>query len=195
LTEAVRKSPFSLILLDEIEKANPKVWDLFLQILDEGYVTDGMGRRVSFVDTIIIMTSNVLSNEIADLMSMHKSYPEVYREIYPNLRKFFKVEFLNRFDKVVMFKPLGNHELLQIAEIMLQEQKKNLENKGIELGWSRKLLEEIINLGYDKLYGAREMRRVITEFIEDKLADLIIKGKLKPGDMVEIKSIKEFLVR
>lgn len=194
LTEAVRNKPYSLILLDEVEKANIKVLDLFLQVLDEGHLTDGLGRKVSFANTIIIMTSNACSGEIADAITAGKKYIDVYRQLQPELRKVFRVEFLNRFDKVIMFKPLLPVELLQVVNLMMKKVHDILVDKGIELKWNPKVLQEIVETGYDKVYGARELRRVIQDYVEDKIAQLIIDGRAKSGSVVTINNLSEFTV-
>jgi ATP-dependent Clp protease ATP-binding subunit ClpA len=189
LTEAVRSKPFSLVLLDEIEKANPKVLDLFLQILDEGFITDGAGRRVDFSNTIIIATSNAASREIADLILAGKKYEEVYQEVLPKLRSVFRVEFLNRFDKVIMFKPLLPIEVQQIAGKMLAALADQLLTKGYTLKYSESVLAELVELGYSRVYGAREMQRVIQEQVEDRIAEAVVKGELKPGGVYNLNSL------
>ncbi len=196
LTEAVRSKPFCLILLDEIEKANKKVLDLFLQVLDEGSLTDGAGRRIDFTNTIIIATSNAGSREIANLVSKGHSYVEVLKEVMNNLREVFRIEFLNRFDRVIMFRPLNRIEIEQIVDIMMREVKLNTLNKGIDISWNERTLLALADKGYNTTYGARELRRIVQEEIEDKLADLIIQGKIKTGNEVifngmQVSEIKE----
>ena len=190
LTEAVRKKPFSLILLDEIEKANDQVLDLFLQVLDDGHLTDGLGRKVSFNNTIIIMTSNACSDVIADLISQGKKYLDVNKVVLPQLRTVFRVEFLNRFDKVIMFKPLLPLELLQVTKLLMEQEKDTLKEKGIELLYTEQVLKDLINVGYNPVYGAREMRRVIQDSVEDKIAKLIIEKNLASGQIVKLNSLE-----
>jgi ATP-dependent Clp protease ATP-binding subunit ClpC len=194
LTEAVRNKPYSLILLDEVEKANIKVLDLFLQVLDEGHLTDGAGRKVSFNNTIIIMTSNACSYQIAELIAAGRKYIDVYRTLQPELRKAFRIEFLNRFDKVIMFKPLLPVEMLQVVSLLLGKVHDVLVEKGIELTWEPTVLKEILQTGYDPVYGARELRRVIQDYIEDKIAQLIIDNQLKSGSIIKIHNLSEFEV-
>lgn len=184
LTEAVRKKPFSLILFDEIEKANPQVLDLFLQLLDEGHLTDGLGRKIDFTNTIIIATSNAGSKQIAELISAGKRYEEVQKETKQILNDVFRIEFLNRFDKIIMFKPLAKIEILQIADILLNKVKEKLEEKNMSLSWDKSTLELLSVEGYNPVFGARELRRVIQERIEDKVADLIVAGQVKSGNEV-----------
>ena len=194
LTEAVKSKPYALILLDEIEKANPRVLDLFLQILDEGKITDGMGREVIFTNTIIIATSNIASKEIADLISQGRRYSEVIEAIMPTLRNYLRIEFLNRFDKLIMFKPLLRMEVEEIANLMMRSIVDRLKDKGINMSYSRELLIELASSGFSNLYGAREMRRVITDTIEDKIAQLIIERKLNSGDTLFINNLNDFRV-
>jgi len=181
LTEAVRTRPFSLILLDEIEKANKKVLDLFLQVLDEGTLKDGMGRKIDFTNTIIIMTSNIGSNLIANEILKGQKYHEVEKLVGSKLQESFRIEFLNRFDKLIMFKPLSKIEIEQIVTLMLKKINDNLMQRGISFLWNERTLSELSERGFSPTYGARELKRIIQENIEDKLADLIIQGKLRSG--------------
>ena len=191
LTEAVRTRPFSLLLLDEIEKANPRLLDLFLQVLDEGQLTDGLGRKIDFKNTIIIATSNVASRQIADMTTKGIKYIEVYRQVLPQLRNFLHVEFLNRFDKVIMFKYLLPIEVEAIANLMMKAEAEKLKDKGITLLYSKELLKELVKMGYDPVYGARELRRVVQDTIEDMIANLIIEGKVKSGWEITINSLQD----
>ena len=195
LTEGVRTKPYSLILLDEIEKANPQVLDLFLQVLDEGKITDGMGREVIFTNTIIIATSNIASKEIADLISQGTRYSEVLEAIMPTLRNFLRIEFLNRFDKFIMFKPLLKMEVEEIANLMMKSVEKKLEAKGMKLQYGMELLNELADMGFNELYGARELRRIITDSVEDKIAELIIAKELKSGDTLVIRNLNNLEVK
>lgn len=181
LTESVRSRPFSLVLLDEIEKANKKVLDLFLQVLDEGSLTDGLGRKVDFSNTIIIMTSNVGSDLIAKEIYAGKKYHDVEKEVTNKLRESYRIEFLNRFDKLIMFRPLSRIEIEQIVLLMLKKIDDNLMQKGIGISWNEATLVELASLGYSEMFGARELKRIVQENIENKLADLIIQGKLRSG--------------
>lgn len=191
LTEAIRNKPFSLVLLDEIEKANSKVLDLFLQVLDEGSITDGAGRQVDFTNTIIIATSNVASKDIADQIAAGKRYSEVVAAVTPRLREFLRVEFLNRFDKVIMFKPLTKAEVQQIGELLMKGEQKKLKEQGIDLRFSDKLILELVELGYNPLYGARELRRTIQDQVEDRIATLIIEKKVQSGGAIVMESLED----
>ena len=190
LTEKVRARPFSLVLLDEIDKANKKVLDLFLQVLDEGFLTDGMGRKTDFKNTIIIMTSNAGSSEIAKATSAGEDYKSIYEKGYEALREFFRIEFLNRFDKIIMFKSLTLIEIEQIVEIMLQALRSKLLTKGISMVWDSKTLEELAQLGYNPVFGARELRRVIQEAVEDQVAQGITEGVVRAGDDIIFEGLK-----
>jgi len=181
LTEAVRSRPFSLVLLDEIEKANKKVLDLFLQVLDEGTLMDGLGRKVDFTNTIIIMTSNFGSDLIAKEIYEGRKYHDVEKDVTNKLRESYRIEFLNRFDKLIMFRPLSMMEIEQIVMLMLKKIDDNLMQKGIGISWNEATLVELADLGYSEMYGARELKRIVQENIENKLADLIIQGKLRSG--------------
>jgi len=195
LTEAVRAKPYSLILLDEVEKANVKVLDLFLQVLDEGHLTDGFGRKVSFKNTIIIMTSNASSYHIAEMINKGYKYIDVYRSVIPELRKVFRVEFLNRFDKVIMFKPLRPIELLQVTDLLIKKVRGALADKGIELRYDQNLLRDIVQVGFDPIYGARELRRVIQDDLEDKIAQLIITKEIQSGSIIEFNSLSNYSIK
>lgn len=181
LAESVRSRPFSLILLDEIEKANKKVLDLFLQVLDEGSLTDGIGRKIDFSNTVIIMTTNVGSDLIGQETLQGKKYHEIEKDVAGKLRQYFRIEFLNRFDKLIMFRALTRIELEQIVVLMLKSVNESLMQKGISMLWNNDTVSQLADLGYSELYGARELKRIIQENIENKLADFIIQGRLKSG--------------
>ncbi|KOP81880.1 Clp protease ClpX [Bacillus sp. FJAT-21945] len=175
LTEKVRRNPYSIILLDEIEKAHPDVQHMFLQILEDGRLTDSQGRTVSFKDTVIIMTSNagVQHKEIHVGFAMNS---EVMKEasILDSLGNFFKPEFLNRFDSIIEFKSLEKEHLLEIVELMLKELQGTLDEQNIQLLVTEDVKETLAELGYHPAFGARPLRRVIQDQLEDKLADFII---------------------
>jgi ATP-dependent Clp protease ATP-binding subunit ClpC len=195
LTESVRSKPYSMVLLDEIEKANKKVLDLFLQVLDDGYMTDGAGRKVDFSNTIIIATSNAGSKEIATYVSEGKSYADVQKLVTPVLRDVFRLEFLNRFDKVIMFTPLSHLEIEQIVEVVLKNVNDNLLAKGMSMVWDGETITQLSKLGYNTMYGARELKRIVQENIEDILANLIIDASLKSGKEVVFSGLKVVEIR
>lgn len=186
LTTQVRESPFSLILLDEIEKAYPDILNLFLQILDEGSVTDGQGRKIVFTNTIIICTSNAGAPDIFKAVEAGEVLNK--DKILDNLfdKKIFKPEFINRFDATVLFHPLTKDNLMKIAQLSLQSLQKNLKEKEIDFEITEELKERIVDLSYKPAYGAREMRRVIQDKIENTIAENLISEKIKKGDKIEI---------
>jgi ATP-dependent Clp protease ATP-binding subunit ClpC len=188
LTTPVRENPFSLILLDEIEKAHPNILNLFLQVLDEGHLTDGQGRKVIFRDSIIIATSNAGYKVILEALKKKTEWSGVKQKLLDFLFQegTFRPEFINRFDAVVVFKPLSKENLLDIAELLLQKLKANLFSKGIEIIITEPLKEKIAELGYSPVFGAREMRRVIQDKVENPLASGLLSGQLKRGNRVEI---------
>jgi len=188
LTTAVRESPFSLILLDEIEKAHPNILNLFLQVLDEGHLTDGLGRKVDFKNTIIIATSNAGAEIIWKDIRENKKLEIIKEDLLDVLfeKAIFRPEFINRFDAVTVFKPLSKENLLDIAELMLQKIKKNLAQKDIEFIITQPLKAKIAELGYDPTFGARQMKRVIQDKVENILAQAILSGELKRGNRAEI---------
>ncbi len=188
LTTKVREDPFSLILLDELEKAHPNILNLFLQVLDEGHLTDGMGRKVSFKDSIIIATSNAGYKIILESIKKKVNWPEVKQEILDFIfeRAIFRPEFINRFDGVTIFKPLSQENLLDIAQLLLNKLKKNLADKGIKLQVTEELKEKIVVLGYNPAFGAREMKRVIQNKVENILAEAILREEITKGDEIII---------
>jgi len=198
LTTRVRENPFSLVLLDEVEKAHPNVLNLFLQVLDEGYLTDGLGRKVDFKNTIIIATSNagyqIILEAIKNLSADfdEEKWKNVKGKILDYLfeKAIFRPEFINRFDAVVVFKPLSKENLLGIAELLLQELKENLIKKDIDFIITSDLKEKMVELSYNPSFGAREMRRVIQDKVENILAQAILSGQLSKGNSVEIQSVE-----
>lgn len=188
LTGQIRENPFSLILLDEFEKAHPNVLNLFLQVLDEGRLTDGMGRKADFRNSLIIATSNAGYKIILDALKDGKKMEEIKSSLVEFLFKegIFRPELLNRFDAVVVFKSLTKDHLLAIADLLLQKLKKNLDDKGINLKITEPLKEKIVELSYSPVFGAREMGRVIQDKVENVLAVALLSEKLKRGDRVEI---------
>jgi len=188
LTTQVRKRPFSLILLDEIEKAHAHVLNLFLQILDEGHVTDGLGRKVDFKNSIIIATSNAGYQIILEALREKTEWFKVKQKLLDRLFEegIFRPEFINRFDATVVFRPLSKENLLAIADLMLKKLKKNLKEKEIDFVITEPLKERIAELGYDPTFGARQMRRVIQDKVENVLAQAILAGQLKRGNQVEV---------
>lgn len=196
LTTKVKENPFSLILLDEIEKAHPNILNLFLQVLDEGRLTDGMGRRVDFKNTIIIATSNAGYQIILEAIKEKADFSKIKEGLLSHLFKegIFRPEFINRFDGVIVFRPLTKENLLNIAELMLQKIKNSLKEKGIEFVITTPLKERIVELGYNPAFGARNMKRVIQDKVENILASALISGELEKGRKAEIDPIEFKLI-
>jgi len=188
LTTKVKQSPFSLVLLDEIEKAHPNILNLFLQVLDEGHLTDGLGNKINFKNSIIIATSNAGYPIILDAIKDKSEWSQVKQKLLDYLFKegIFRPEFINRFDAMVVFKPLSRENILKVAEIMLQKIADGLKEKNIDLVITSALKEKIAELGYDPTFGARQMKRVIQDKIEDVLATAILSGEIKRKDRIEI---------
>ncbi len=189
-TSMVRDDPFSLILLDEIEKAHPDILNLFLQVLDEGHLTDGAGRLVDFKNTIIIATSNAGANLIRDAIKEGKNLQEYKQQFIDTIltQGIFKPEFLNRFDGVILFKTLSKEDYQKIAQIMLEEIKEGLLQKEIRFKITPELVAKIGEMGFSPEFGAREMRRVVQEKVENSIAKAILAGAVKMGDEIEIDS-------
>ncbi|MFA5175626.1 MAG: ATP-dependent Clp protease ATP-binding subunit [Patescibacteria group bacterium] len=185
LTEAIRHNPFCLLLLDELEKADKDILNLFLQVMDDGRLTDSIGRVVDFTNAIIIATSNAGTTFAQEQMRAGISSEDIKeRLLRSELKQYFRPEFLNRFDGIVLFKPLGRSEIKIIAGLMLKQVAKDLEAKGVELKAEDAALEFLADVGFDPEFGARPMRRAIQERVENKLAELVLSGKLKRRDTV-----------
>jgi ATP-dependent Clp protease ATP-binding subunit ClpA len=179
LTEAVRRAPFSLILLDELEKADKNVLNVFLQVMDDGRLTDSTGRVMDFTNTIIIATSNAGTSFVSDRLKEGLSTDAIKdRLIHGELRTYFRPEFLNRFDGIVLFKPLEQNHIEQIARLMLARVVKDLEEKGVNFVLTDEGLAYIASVGFDPEFGARPLRRAIEEHVENKLAELVLSGSL-----------------
>ena len=174
LTEKVRRNPYSLILLDEIEKAHPDVMHMFLQILDDGRLTDSQGRTVSFKDTIIIMTSNAGQGESEASVGFGAEANGTTNSVIDKLGNYFKPEFLNRFDGIIEFAPLSKDSLLKIVDLMISDTNKMIADQNLSITVSPEAKAKIVDLGYNPAMGARPLRRVIQEQIEDKVADYFL---------------------
>jgi ATP-dependent Clp protease ATP-binding subunit ClpB len=184
LTEAVRRKPYSVVLLDEIEKAHPDVWNVLLQVLDDGRLTDNKGRVVNFKNTIIIMTSNIGSHLIQDVFEKvdENNVEEVTRkakgEVMNLLRQTIRPEFLNRVDEIIMFSPLMKKQIMGIVQIQLAELQKMVRENGIDLQYSDYLLEFLSEQGYDPQFGARPLKRLIQKQIINSLSKRILAGDI-----------------
>ncbi|HFI0076379.1 TPA: AAA family ATPase [Streptococcus suis] len=176
LTEKVRRNPYSLILLDEVEKAHPDVMHMFLQVLDDGRLTDGQGRTVSFKDTIIIMTSNAGTGKVEASVGFGATMEGRTQSVLGQLGNFFTPEFMNRFDGIIEFQPLSKENLLQIVSLMLEDVNRRLSTNGIRLHVTDKVKEKLVDLGYDPKMGARPLRRTIQDQIEDAITDFYLEN-------------------
>lgn len=193
LTENVKRKPYSIVLFDEIEKAHPDVFNLLLQVLDDGRLTDSQGNTVSFENTIIIMTSNVGSNLNTNSIGFNNNETAINNKVLDSLKETFRPEFLNRIDEIVSFKALTKTELLQIVDLMLQNTNKALQDKDIIMNISDSAKNFLLEKGTDLKYGARPLRRAIQRYVEDELSDLILKSDLKNGQTVNIDCINNEL--
>ena len=183
LTEKVKRNPYSIVLFDEIEKAHPDVFNILLQVLDDGKLTDSQGNTVSFENTIIIMTSNAGSNLNNNSIGFGKQTVDK-NKIFDSLKEVFRPEFLNRVDEIIVFDSLNKEQLLQIVELMLEDTKKALQNKNITLNVSTSAKEYLLEKGTDYKYGARPLRRAIQRYVEDILSEMILRSELLEGSTV-----------
>jgi len=181
LTEAVRRKPYSVILFDEVEKAHPDVFNILLQVLDDGRLTDNKGVTVDFTNTIIILTSNIASDKIIN----YADKPELQEMVMTELKHSFKPEFLNRLDDVVIFNALGKEQIVSIVDIFFRDIAKKVEQRDIQLSLTASAKEYIAEAGFDSDYGARPLKRALYEIVEDRLADLILEEKIVDGSKVE----------
>ncbi|WP_457680791.1 ATP-dependent Clp protease ATP-binding subunit [Thermovibrio sp.] len=193
LTEAVRRKPYSVILLDEIEKAHPDVFNILLQILDDGRLTDAKGRTVDFSNTVIIMTSNVGSEYLMNLSKeeFEKNYEKIKEKIMEELKKRFRPEFLNRIDEIIIFHPLAEEEIKRIVDLLIKKLNKRLEERGIKVKLTEEAKSELAKRGYVPEFGARPLRRTIQREIETPLSVKILEGSVKEGDTVVVDYDKE----
>jgi ATP-dependent Clp protease ATP-binding subunit ClpB len=185
LTEAVRRKPYSVILLDEVEKAHPDVFNILLQVLDDGRLTDGQGRTVDFKNTVIVMTSNLGSQVIQEKAGV-ASYDEMKSDVMEVVGGYFRPEFVNRIDDIVVFHPLGKEQIRSIANIQLQALRKRLADSDLGLDVSTEVLDAIGEAGFDPVFGARPLKRVIQQRIENPLAQKILKGDYVPGSTIHV---------
>jgi ATP-dependent Clp protease ATP-binding subunit ClpC len=193
LTEKIRRKPYAVVLLDEIEKAHPDVFNMLLQILDEGFVTDSLGRKIDFRNTIIIMTSNIGARQLKDFgggvgfgTSAKAAQADAHAKgiIESALKKSFAPEFINRIDDVIIFNALERKDIHQIIDIELEKLLARISDLGYTLKLSDKAKDYIADKGFDKTYGARPLNRAIQKYIEDALAEEIVNANLKEGDVI-----------
>ncbi len=201
LTEKVRRNPYSVVLFDEVEKAHPEIWNALLQILEEGKLTDGQGRVVNFRNTIILMTSNVGSDTINRQSTLGfssitdaASYEKARERVLEEAKKTFRPEFLNRLDDLIVFRSFTKPDLIQILNLEVEKVIERLRHKNIKLELDDAARDFLVEKGYDPQYGARPMRRAVERFLEDSLAEEILRGTLQPGEPIRVTSDKEKLV-
>lgn len=185
LTEAIRRRPYAVILFDEIEKAHQEVFNILLQVLDDGRLTDGHGRTVDFRNTVVIMTSNIGSRHIEEMLTEWSDEDQMRKSVTDDLKKFFRPEFLNRVDETIIFHPLNKELLVKIVDIQLDKMKHYLKEKHIDIVLTDKAKEYLAETGYDQLYGARPLKRAIQKEILNPLATKLLDGSFKEGDVIE----------
>jgi ATP-dependent Clp protease ATP-binding subunit ClpC len=194
LTEKVRRKPYSVVLLDEIEKAHPDIYNILLQVLDEGILTDSLGRRVDFKNTILIMTSNIGTKDIKQIgnfgfgnVEAKDKYDKMKSHIEETVRKVFSPEFLNRIDDLITFKQLSKQDIVKIIDISTRQLLKRMSALGISFEFTDSAKEFLSEKGYDPLYGARPLRRAVQKYIEDPISEEILKGTFKEGARIRVK--------
>jgi ATP-dependent Clp protease ATP-binding subunit ClpB len=181
LTEAIRRQPYSVVLLDEIEKAHPEVFNILLQILDDGRLTDGQGRTVDFSNTTIIMTSNLGTSR-----ERFKDHEAMRETVTRAMQAAFKPEFLNRIDDVIVFHPLGEADMAEIARLQVGKLRQKLAERGLSLDVDPQALRELASRGFDPVYGARPLKRLIQREVEGCIARAILAGEAKDGDTIRV---------
>jgi ATP-dependent Clp protease ATP-binding subunit ClpB len=193
LTEAVRRRPYQVILFDEVEKAHPDVFNVLLQVLDDGRLTDGQGRTVDFRNTLIILTSN-LGSEILANEPEGELLPSVREKVMQVVRGAFRPEFLNRLDEILIFQRLTRGQMTVIVDIQLERLRKMLSERNVELVLDDKATAWLADAGYDPVYGARPLKRVIQRALQNQLAQLILQGQMMDGDKVSVSATDNGLV-
>ena len=190
LTEAVRRKPYSIILLDEIEKAHPDVFNILLQVLDDGRLTDGQGRTVDFRNCVIVMTSNLGSQKIQELSTNRTksddNYAEMKNAVMETVSDHFRPEFINRIDELVVFHPLAQEEIREIAGIQFEYLRNRLSERQMDIELSEAALDKLGEAGFDPVYGARPLKRAIQQQVENPLAQDILSGKFMAGDVIYV---------
>jgi len=205
LTEAVRRNSYTTLLLDEIEKAHPDVFNILLQIFEDGFLTDSKGRRVDFKNTLIVMTSNLGSDLIRDdsvlgfasssgSENSKNQYESMKSKVLDEVKRFFKPEFLNRIDDVEVFHPLSKENIFEIVDLLLNELQSRVLDNGYVLQVSDKVREYLAENGYDSKFGARPLRRLIQDEIENILSEEFLKDRYLPGDVIELDIIDQKIV-
>jgi ATP-dependent Clp protease ATP-binding subunit ClpC len=186
LTETVRRRPYSVLLLDEIEKAHADVFNILLQLLDDGRLTDGQGRTVDFRHTVVIMTSNLGADRIQAHARRNESFEELKDELMDMLRQTFRPELLNRIDEIIVFRSLDRDQLMQITRLLLGRVARRMRAQRVELEVSDEAVQYLANAGFDPQYGARPLRRAIQRLLEDELSERLLAGEIEPGQRVRV---------
>jgi ATP-dependent Clp protease ATP-binding subunit ClpC len=194
LTEQVRRKPYSVILFDEVEKAHPDIFNLLLQILDDGTLTDAQGRKVDFKNTVIILTSNLGAKSMTEYRPLgfgaaqdeEARRREISHSIMAELKERFRPEFLNRLDGIILFKPLTRDSLHQITALLLGQACDRLREVGLQVELDPSLIDYLSDVGYDEAYGARPIRRAVTKYVEDEIAARMLSGEVKSGDHIRL---------
>jgi ATP-dependent Clp protease ATP-binding subunit ClpB len=190
LTEAVRRRPYSVLLLDEVEKAHPDVFNVLLQVLDDGRLTDGQGRTVDFRNTVIVMTSNLGSQLIQEIAGRggesEAAYTEMKAAVMAVVQAHFRPEFINRLDEIVVFRPLERAQIRQIARIQIGYLEKRLAERQLSLRISDQALDLLADVGFDPVFGARPLKRTVQQQLENPLARAILQGQFQPGDSIVV---------
>jgi len=186
LTEAIRRRPYAVILFDEVEKAHPEVFNVLLQLLDDGRLTDGHGRTVDFRNTVVIMTSNIGSQHIQEMLTRWTEEVQIRKGVMDELKKYFRPEFLNRVDEIIIFHALTKELLMKIVDIQINRMKKYLKDKNINIVLTDKAKAFLAEIGYDQVYGARPLKRAIQKEVLTPLATKLLDGTFRTGDIVEV---------
>ena len=194
LSEAVRRHPYSVVLLDEVEKAHPDVFNLLLQVLDDGRITDSQGHRVDFRNTVVIMTSNIGSDHILELGGDDSRYDDMRRLVLKTLQKQFRPEFLNRVDDLILFHSLSKAELRQIVALQIRRVQRRLADQKITLAISDPAIDFIVHSGYDPVYGARPLKRAIQRLLENPIATKILQTTFTEGSAIGVDLLEAELV-
>jgi ATP-dependent Clp protease ATP-binding subunit ClpB len=185
LTEAVRRRPYSLLLLDEVEKAHPDVFNILLQVLEDGRLTDGHGRTVDFRNTVVVMTSNLGSHLIQE-MAGEEHYDQMKAAVMEVVGSHFRPEFINRIDETVVFHPLLESQIRGIADIQLRGLRQRLQERELDLEISDAFMDHLVSAGFDPVYGARPLKRAIQQELENPLAQRILAGEFEPGQTIAV---------
>ena len=189
LTEAVRRRPYSIVLLDEIEKAHPEVFNILLQVLDDGRLTDAKGRTVDFTNTVIIATSNIGAEIIRDNLRLGPEaldYQALKNRLLEELARYFRPEFINRIDEIIVFQALTRDQIRDIVRLQLEKVERRLRAQGIKVNWTEALIDYLADRGYSPQFGARELRRIIQQEVEGLLARKLLAGEIEEGSAIEV---------